>query len=170
MGSQRSARRKIAGPRVEMRKRYLLDEHITGVPESIPHITKQEQFGGRDAVRVRSYTALANINVSIREKLTQMIVGPSVAEPQLQYVPLEVLNESGSEIETGPLGLQPADKTVEPTHRRSGGNMRVGVQSFDLGTRAAELPVCRLEPLRQLLHDRDRHIREFSHHAHKRLL
>ena len=118
---------------------------------------------------MRSNRALANVNFSIRKELAQVIVGSAVTKPEFEHVTLQTLDQTGREIEASALGLQPAYETVEPAHNRSGGDPGLFAQLFNLGKRAAELIVCRFQPERQFLHDRDSHAREFAHHAHERL-
>ena len=114
--------------------------------------------------------ALANIDLPIRKKLAQVIVGPAVAEPQLEHVTLEAPHQSSRQIEAGALRLKAADKAVQPAHDRSSGDPGLFAQSIDFGVRRAQLMVHRIDPLRQFPHDRNRHGREFADHAHERLL
>ena len=51
-----------------------------------------------------------------------MVVGPAVAEPEFEHVPVQFPDQTGRQIEAGALCLQPADKAVEPAHGRSGGD------------------------------------------------
>jgi hypothetical protein len=51
-----------------------------------------------------------------------MIIGPAVTEPEFQHLSFQSLDKTSGEIEAGSLGLQPADKAVEPAHGRSGGD------------------------------------------------
>jgi hypothetical protein len=56
--------------------------------QGIAHIPQNEEFDGRYASRMSSHAALANIDFPIRKKPAQMIIGPAVAEPQLQDIAL----------------------------------------------------------------------------------
>ena len=63
---------------------------------------------------MRRNPALANVDFPIRKELAQMVVGPAVAEPELEHLPIQVPDQVGSQIEAGALSLQAADKAVEP--------------------------------------------------------
>ena len=81
--SERTARREISGPGVEMGERYMARDRLAGAPQSVAHVAEKEVFSGRHAIGMRGEPTLAHVDFSIREKLTKMIVGPSVAEPKL---------------------------------------------------------------------------------------
>ena len=49
---------------------------------------------GRDAVGMRGHPALADIDVAFPEQFAQMVVGPAVAEPQLEHEPVEVADRA----------------------------------------------------------------------------
>jgi len=148
----------------------LIRKHLAGALQRVAHVAKEEKFGGRYAVGMRGNPTLADINSSIRKELTQVIVRPAVTQPKFEDLSVQSLDKTGRKIETISLCLQPADEAVEPTHGRSGGNAAAFAQSFDLGKRRAQLMVRQIEPVRQFLHDRDRHGREFADHTHERLL
>ena len=63
---------------------------------------------------MRRNSALANVDFPIWKELAQMVVRPAVAEPELEYVPIQAPDKVGSQVEAGALSLQAADKTVEP--------------------------------------------------------
>ena len=147
-----------------------MPEQLAGRLQRIAHISQQEKFGWRNAVGMRGDPALADVNSPIREKLAQMVIGPAVAEPKFQDLPIQFTNQTGRKIETSALRLKPANEAVEAAHGQSGGDPGAFAQSFDLGKGGAQLMVRRIEPVRQFLHDRDRHAGEFADHAHKRLL
>jgi len=164
------AGREVAGRWVEVGKRYPTRKPFASRSQSIAHVAEEEEFVGRHAVGMRSEPALADVDFPLWKELAKMVIGPAVAEPELEQLSVQFPDKIGRQIEAGALRLQPADKAVETAHDRSGGDAGSFAQTFDLGKRAAELIVRRLDPMRQLLHDRDRHAREFPHHAHERLL
>src|SRR6266436_4361094 len=73
-------------------------------------------------------------------------------------------------VQAGALSLETPYKAIEPAHERSSSDTGRFTQPFYFGERGAKLVVCRIDPLRQFLHDRDRHSREFPYHAHERFL
>jgi len=113
-----------------------------GAVQGVAHIPQKEESDRRYAIRMSRHAALANIDLPIRKKLAQMIVGPAVAEPQLEHMTLDAPHQSSRQIEARALGFEPANKAVQPAHRRSGSDTGLGAQAPDLGKSAAELPVC----------------------------
>jgi hypothetical protein len=109
--------------------------------QGIAHVAEEEEFGRRQAVRMRRKPALEDVDFSVRKELAQMVVGPAVAEPELEHVAVQILDQAGREIEAGALSLQPADKTVEPAHGRLGVDAGLLAQSVYLVARGAELSV-----------------------------
>jgi hypothetical protein len=65
---------------------------------------------------VRSKRPLADVDSAIRKKLAQMVVGPAVAEPEFEHVPVQFPDEMGRQIEAGALSLESPNKAVEPAH------------------------------------------------------
>ena len=59
---------------------------------------------------------LAYIDLPLRAQFAQVIVGPPVAESELQCRPVEVAHQSRRQVEARALGLEPADEAVEPAH------------------------------------------------------
>jgi len=113
---------------------------------------------------------LANVNFPARTQFAQVIVRPAVTEPELEHRAIEIAHQGRPRAEAGALGLEPADEAVEPAHRGSGGDVGALAQLFYFGEGGAELLVGGCQTLRQLLHHRDRHAREFADHPHERLL
>jgi hypothetical protein len=62
-----------------MGKRDAAPKQRMGSFQGIAHITEQEQLGRWHAIWVRRNPALADVDLSIRKQLAQMIVGPAVA-------------------------------------------------------------------------------------------
>jgi len=167
---ERPARRDVSGRGVEMGERYPARKPLAGRLQSIAHVAEKEKFGRRHAIGVGSNPPLADIDPPLRKELAQMVVGSTVPESQLEHLALQFPDKEGRQIEAVALRLEAPDKAVEPAHDRSGGDAGLFAQSIDLGQRRAQLVVCRIDPLRQFPHDRDRHGREFADHAHERLL
>ena len=88
-----------------MSKRHPIPEQLASAVQRIAHVTKQEKFGWRGAVGMRGDPPLADVDFSIREKLAQMIIGPAVAEPELQHPSLQSLDKTSRKIEAGALRL-----------------------------------------------------------------
>ena len=76
------------------------------------HVSKEKKFRGWNAVRMGRDGPLAHVNVASWEKMTKMIVGSTVAEPQFQQIPVEFTNQGGSQIEAGALSLKPSYKAI----------------------------------------------------------
>jgi hypothetical protein len=60
------------------------------------------------------YPTVADVDFPIREQLAQVVVGPTIAEPELKHLPVQLLDQAGRHIEAGALSLQAADEAVEP--------------------------------------------------------
>ncbi len=114
--------------------------------------------------------ALADVNSSIGKELTQVVIRSPVTEPKFEHLSVQSLDKIRRKIKTSALRLQPTDEAVKSAHDRSGGDPGGFTQALHLGERIAQLIVRRFEPVRQLLHDRHRHIRKFPDHAHEWLL
>jgi hypothetical protein len=54
-----------------------------------------------------------------RQKLTQMIVGATVAQAEFEHGPWQIGNPSDREVEAGTLRLEPTDETVKTAHTAS---------------------------------------------------
>jgi len=63
--------------------------------KSVAHVAEEEEFGRRHAIWMRRNPALADVDLSVRKQLAQMVVGAAVAEPELQHVPLQLPDEVG---------------------------------------------------------------------------
>jgi hypothetical protein len=66
--------------------------------------------------------ALADIDVAMREELSEMIVGPAVAETEFQHFTIQTGNQIGGQFEASALRLEPTNEAVQPAHRHSRGN------------------------------------------------
>jgi hypothetical protein len=51
------------------------------------------------------YPTVADVDFPIREQLAQVVVGPTIAEPELKHLPVQLLDQAGRHIEAGALGL-----------------------------------------------------------------
>jgi len=73
-------------------------EQFAGALQRIAHVAKEEKFGRRYAVGMRSNPALADINSSIRKELTQVIVRPTVTQPKFEDLSVQFPGKTGREI------------------------------------------------------------------------
>jgi|GEM_PF-4645454 len=78
-----------------MRHSYPTPKSLAGRLQSIAHIAQEEEFGRRQAIGMRCNPALADVDSSIRKELSQMVIGPTVAEPKLEHVPVQFPDEVG---------------------------------------------------------------------------
>ena len=86
-----------------MSERDSVPEQPAGALQRIAHVAKEEEFGRRYAIGVRGNPAFANINSSVRKELTQVIIGPAIAEPELENDPGNRAGEFDGTIERGAL-------------------------------------------------------------------
>jgi len=124
-----------------MSEHDLIREHLAGALQRVAHVAKEEKFGRRYTVGMRSNPPLADINPSTREELTQVIVGPAITKPEFEDIALQALDQTGREIEASALRFQPAYEAVEPAHDPSGVRARPFAQSPYFVERGAELKV-----------------------------
>ena len=73
-------------------------QQLPGALQRIAHVAKEEKFGRRYAVGMRSNPALADINSSIRKELTQVIVRPTVTQPKFEDLSVQFPGKTGREI------------------------------------------------------------------------
>jgi hypothetical protein len=69
-----------------MGQRHPSAKEFTGRLKSVAHVAKEEEFGRRDTLRVRRNPAFADVDSPVGKQLAQMIVGPAVAESELEHV------------------------------------------------------------------------------------
>jgi len=81
-----------------MGERYPSPKQSTGSWESIAHIAEEEQLGRWNTIGVRCNPTLAYVNSPIRKELAQMIVGPAVAEPEFEYLSVQLLDQKMAHI------------------------------------------------------------------------
>jgi len=70
-------------------------KQTAGSSKCIAHVAQEEEFGRRHAIRMRCNTTLANIDFPIWKEVAQMVVGPAIAEPELEHVPVQFSDEVG---------------------------------------------------------------------------
>ena len=92
--------------------------------QRLAHIAEQEQLGRRNAIGMGCDGPLADIDLAVWEQLAKVIVGPAVAEPQLEHLTIQIADQIRREIEASALRLEATDEAVEPAHDGSGGNTR----------------------------------------------
>ncbi len=66
-----------------MSERHAPLEVLADSRQGLAHITKQEKFAGRYAIRMGSYLPLANIDLAVWKKLTKVMISSTVAEAEL---------------------------------------------------------------------------------------
>lgn len=84
--------------------------------QSFAHIAEQEELGRRNAIGMGCDGALADIDLAMREKLPKMIVGPAVAEAELEHFTVQTANQIGGQFEASALRLEPTNEAVQPAH------------------------------------------------------
>jgi hypothetical protein len=117
--SELGGRRAIATPDVGVRQRGLTWQSMAGPRQGIAKIAEQQMVRIRSIGRMGANFPLEHEDLTCRQKLTQMIVGATVAQAELEHGPWQIGNPSDREIEAGTLGLKPTDETVETTHAAS---------------------------------------------------
>jgi len=75
-----------------MGQRYPPPQRLADGWKGIAHVAEEEDLGRRDTIGMRCNSALAYVDRSVRKELAQMIVGPAVAEPQLEHVAVQFLD------------------------------------------------------------------------------
>jgi hypothetical protein len=81
-----------------MSERNSVPEQFAGASQRIAHVAKEEKFGRRYAVGMRSNPTLADINSTIRKELTQVIVRPTVTQPKFEDLSVHFPGKTGREI------------------------------------------------------------------------
>ena len=100
-----------------MRKHHPLGKPGAHGRQCLAHIAEQEKLRRRNTAGMGCDGALADINVALREELSEMIVGPAVAEPEFEHVTIQTPNQVAGQIEASALRLEPANEAVQPAHR-----------------------------------------------------
>lgn len=70
---------------VKMSKHHSVGKSGADGWQSFAHIAEQEELGRRNAIGMGCNGALADIDLAMGEELPKMIVGPAVAETELQH-------------------------------------------------------------------------------------
>jgi hypothetical protein len=86
-------------------KRYPTPKQFTGSSQSIAHVANDQEFCRRHAIWMSCNPTIADVDFPIREQLAQVVVGPTIAEPKLKHLPVQLLDQAGRHIEAGALGL-----------------------------------------------------------------
>ena len=100
-----------------MRKHHTLGKPGAHGRQRLAHIAEQEKLRRRNTARMGCNGALADINVALREELSEMIVGPAVAEAEFQHFTIQPPDQVGGQFEASTLRLEATDKAVQPAHR-----------------------------------------------------
>ena len=143
-------------------------EVLAGRRQGLAHVAEQEKFWRRYAIRMCSDLPLANIDFAAWQELAKMIISPTVTEAEFEHLAIYVANQMRGAIQARALGFETPYKTIKPAHEQSSSDTGRFTQPIYFGARSTKLVVCRIQPVGQLLHDRDSYVWEFPHHAHKR--
>jgi hypothetical protein len=95
-----------------MGQRYPSTKQIAGSSKSIAHVAEEEEFGRRHAIGMRRNPPLTDVDLPIWKELAQMIVGPTIPEPELEHEPIQFLDETGRPIKASALSLESAYEAV----------------------------------------------------------
>ena len=114
---KRFARRDLAIPGIKMRKHHAVRKPGADGWQSLAHIAEQEELGRRNAIGMGCNGLLADKDFAMREELPKMIVGPAVAEAELQHFTIQTGNQIGGQFEASTLRFEPTDEAVQPAHR-----------------------------------------------------
>ena len=76
------------------------EDHVATEPgadggESLTHVPQKEQVSRWNAIGMGCNLALANVDCAMRKKFTKMIVGPAIAEPELEHVAIQIADQFG---------------------------------------------------------------------------
>jgi hypothetical protein len=72
-----------------MRQSYPAPKQLPGGLQGVAHVAEEEEFGRRHAIGMRRNPALADVDFPVRKQLAQMVVGSTVAESELEHVPVQ---------------------------------------------------------------------------------
>jgi len=72
-----------------MGESHTTSKQLVGCLQGITHVAQDEEFGRRHAIGVGGNAPLADVYFPVWKKPAQMVVGPAVAEPQLEDVPIQ---------------------------------------------------------------------------------
>jgi hypothetical protein len=74
----------IAGAEVGVDQRRRRAELVRRAPERVARLAEEQAVGGRDAVGMGRHLALEDMDVAAGKEIAQMVVGPAVAEADLE--------------------------------------------------------------------------------------
>ncbi len=72
-----------------MGERYSGPKPLADRSQGITHVAEEEEFGRRYAIGMRSKCTVADVDFPVWKELAQMVVGPTVAEPEFEHVPVQ---------------------------------------------------------------------------------
>ncbi len=99
-----------------MRKHHTLGKPGTRGWQRLAHIAEKEELRQRNTVGMGCNSAFADVDVALREELSEMIVRPAVAEAELQHFTLQTGNQIGGQLKASALRLEPSNEAVQPAH------------------------------------------------------
>jgi hypothetical protein len=117
VGGKRLARRDLSVSGVKMSKHYAVRKSGADSWKRLAHIAEQEELRRRNTIGVGCHGALADKDVPMREELPKMIVGPAVAEAELQHLTIQTGHKIGGQFKASTLRLEPTNEAFQPAHR-----------------------------------------------------
>jgi hypothetical protein len=106
----------IAAPDVGVCQRRLARQAMPGARQRIAELTQEQMVRIWPIGRMGADFPLEHEDLSRRQKLAQMIVGPTVPQAELKHGPTQIGYPNGREVEASALCLEPTDEAVETTH------------------------------------------------------
>src|ERR1700730_5592820 len=84
--------------------------------QGVAHVAEDQALRRGHTSGMGRDQAFADIDLATWKQRTRMVVGAAVTEDELEHDPAEPVDQPGGMVEAGTLGLEPADKAVEPAH------------------------------------------------------
>ena len=117
-------RHHITAADIGMRQGCLARQTIGCVRQRFAQVTEQEKAIVGPAGGVDTHLALEDEDVASRQPIAQVIVGPAVAEADLEDGAGQIAYLRGGKVEARPLRFEPTYDAVETTHTNSLGERR----------------------------------------------
>ena len=81
-----------------------------GSRQGLDEIANEQPISRRYAIGMSRYLAIEYIDIAAPELTSEMIVGASIAEAELQHIAGQVIDQSGCKIDAGALRLEPTNE------------------------------------------------------------
>lgn len=104
---------RIVPPQIRMDQRSGRAKALQCCGQCVIDITQHHHFIRRRTVRVRGHSALKYVDVARRHDVTHMMIGPSIAQAQLEHRSGKVRHRRCSKIQTGALGHHAVHKQIK---------------------------------------------------------